>query len=128
MRLGLVALLLGLGIGPVRAEERFIVLVMADSRFHSAVLRVEPGTEIRFQVVNEDPIDHEWIVGDAALHARHRDGTEPVHDERPTEVTVPAGSRQTTVVTFPAGAQWTFICHLPGHEQYGMVGTVVVER
>ncbi len=40
---------------------------------------------------NTDPIDHEWIVGDAAVHARHRTGTEPVHGARPTEVTIPAG-------------------------------------
>ena len=41
---------------------------------------------------NDDPIDHEWIVGDAAVHERHRTGTEPVHASRPTEVTIPAGT------------------------------------
>jgi uncharacterized cupredoxin-like copper-binding protein len=76
---------------------------------------------------NQDPIDHEWIVGDASLHERHRTGTEPVHDARPTEVTVPAGSTRTTMVTFPAGAEWTFICHLPGHEAYGMTGSVQIQ-
>ena len=42
-------------------------------------------------ITNTDPIDHEWIVGDAALHERHRTGTEPYHDARPTEVSIDAG-------------------------------------
>ena len=51
---------------------------------------------------NNDPIDHEWIVGDAALHERHRTGTEPVHDARPTEISIPAGTQKRTTVTFAA--------------------------
>ena len=76
---------------------------------------------------NDDPIDHEWIVGDAGVHERHRSGTEPVHNARPTEVSVPAGESRTTTVTFDEPGRYAFICHLPGHEAYGMVGTVVVE-
>ena len=55
---------------------------------------VPAGVPVRIVLKNEDPIDHEWIVGDAALHERHRTGTEPVHDSRPTEVTIPAGATQ----------------------------------
>ena len=96
------------------------------SRFDPAALVVPHGRPVTFVLRNEDPIDHEWIVGDAAVHDRHRTGTEPVHAARPTEVSVPAGERRTTTLSFPAGVEWTFVCHLPGHEAYGMVGTVVV--
>jgi uncharacterized cupredoxin-like copper-binding protein len=75
---------------------------------------------------NDDPIDHEWIVGDEALHERHRTGTEPVHNARPTEISISAGTERRTTVTFASPSTLTFICHLPGHEAYGMVGTLTV--
>jgi uncharacterized cupredoxin-like copper-binding protein len=75
---------------------------------------------------NDDPIDHEWILGDAAVHERHRTGTEPVHASRPTEVSIPAGTSRTTTIRFEKPGTYLYICHLPGHEAYGMVGTLVV--
>ena len=96
------------------------------SHFDPATVRVPAGLPITFVITNTDPIDHEWIVGDAATHERHRTGTEPVHDARPTEITIPAGTERRTTVTFAASGSELFICHLPGHEAYGMVGTVVI--
>jgi len=97
------------------------------SHFEPAIVRVPAGVPITFVLTNTDPIDHEWIVGDAATHERHRTGTEPVHDARPTEISIPARSERRTTVTFAAGTgSELFICHLPGHEAYGMVGTVIV--
>ena len=97
------------------------------SHFEPALVRVPAGVAVTFVVTNTDPIDHEWIVGDAATHERHRTGTEPVHDARPTEISIPARSERRTTVTFAPGiGSELFICHLPGHEAYGMVGTVVV--
>jgi uncharacterized cupredoxin-like copper-binding protein len=84
------------------------------------------GRAVTFVITNTDPIEHEWIVGDAALHERHRTGTEPVHNARPTEITIPALSERRTTVTFPAAGSLQYICHLPGHEAYGMVGTVTI--
>jgi uncharacterized cupredoxin-like copper-binding protein len=94
------------------------------SRYEPAALRVPVGVPIRFLIHNSDPIDHEWIVGDAAVHAVHRTGTEQHHGARPTEISIAAGETVETVVTFPATGRLTFICHLPGHEQYGMIGTL----
>jgi uncharacterized cupredoxin-like copper-binding protein len=87
---------------------------------------VPAGVPVTILLRNDDPIDHEWIVGDAALHERHRTGTEPVHDSRPTEVTIPAGTSRLTTITFDTPGTYLYICHLPGHEAYGMVGTLVV--
>ncbi len=97
------------------------------SHYQQAEVTVRAGTPVTFVLQNGDPIDHEWIVGDAAVHQRHRTGTEPVHGSRPTEVTIPAGATRTTTVTFTTPGTYLYICHLPGHEAYGMVGTVVVE-
>ncbi|MGE3076149.1 MAG: plastocyanin/azurin family copper-binding protein [Dehalococcoidia bacterium] len=96
------------------------------SKFIAGNISVPVGTPITFTLVNQDPIEHEWIVGDDAVHARHRTGTEPYHDEIPTEVTLRAYETKTTVITFDTPGEFKYICHLPGHEEYGMVGTIKV--
>ena len=113
-----------LGLGGERI--RTIEIDIHYSHFEPAALTVRAGQPVRFVIVNDDPIDHEWIVGDEALHQRHRTGTEPSHGARSTEQTVLAGHQVETVVTFETPGRLTYICHLPGHEAYGMVGTLTV--
>jgi uncharacterized cupredoxin-like copper-binding protein len=96
------------------------------SHFDPEHLTVRAGQPVRFVIVNGDPIDHEWIVGDEALHQRHRTGIEPSHGARPTEQTILAGQRVETVVTFEKPGEYSYICHLPLHEAYGMKGTLTV--
>ena len=95
------------------------------SRFEPSFVGVPVGVPVTVVLRNGDPIDHEWILGDDGVHERHRDGTEPVHGARPTEVTVRAGATvRTTIVVRVVGAL-RFVCHLPGHEAYGMTGLLV---
>jgi len=123
-----VAVLTGIAANAVArsADPIEIPITIHYSHFEPASVRVPTGRPITFVISNTDPIDHEWIVGDAATHERHRTGTEPAHDARPTEISIPAGTVRRTTVTFPSAGSELFICHLPGHEAYGMVGTVVV--
>jgi len=130
---GGIALALGLaGIAAawVRApgldDGRHIEISIHYSHFSPTWVRVPLGVPVTVVLHNEDPIDHEWIVGDAAVHERHRTGTEPVHASRPTEVSIPAGATRVTTITFQASGSQLYICHLPGHEAYGMVGTLMV--
>jgi len=94
------------------------------SRFEPATVTVPAGRPVTIVLRNTDPIDHEWIVGSEAVHARHRDGTEPVHDTRSTEVSVPALETRRTTLVFDTPGNYKFVCHLPGHEAYGMVGSL----
>ena len=103
---------------PVRVE-----IHIHYSKFEPAAVNVPAGVPVTYVIRNDDPIDHEWLVGDAAFHQRHRTGTEPVHGDRPDEVSVPAGMTRTTTLTLPAGS-YLYICHFPLHEEYGMVGIV----
>ena len=120
---GLAAAWVG-GAGRTRTEE----IDIHYSHYGPDRLTVRAGDPVTFVLRNADPIDHEWIVGDAATHQRHRTGTEPVHASRPTEVSIPAGTTRTTTVTFSTPGTYLYICHLPGHEAYGMVGTLVVTK
>lgn len=93
------------------------------SRFEPASITVPANVPVTFVIRNDDPIDHEWLVGDAAFHERHRAGTEAAHGDRPDEASLPALSTRTTTLTLAAGT-YLFICHFPLHEEYGMVGVV----
>jgi len=101
-------------------------ITMRYSKFDVRELTVPAGQPVTFVLVNNDPIAHEWIVGDEATHEGHRTGTEPYHDTIPTEVTVKAYETKTTIVTFDTPGEYVYVCHLPGHEEYGMKGVIRV--
>ena len=106
---------------------RTITLTIHYSAFDQAELSVPRGVPITFVLVNEDPIDHEWLIGDDAFHAAHRTGAHATHGEVPIEVTIPALEMAETTITFEEAGTFAYICHLPGHEAYGMVGVLTVE-
>jgi len=96
------------------------------SHFDPGTLTVPHGVPVTFVLVNEDPIEHEWLIGDAAFHERHRHGTEAHHGARPNEVSIPPLGIKETTLTFDQPGTLLYICHLPGHEAYGMVGTLTI--
>jgi uncharacterized cupredoxin-like copper-binding protein len=96
------------------------------SHFTPTQVVATAGVPITITLINTDPIDHEWLVGDAAFHQRHRTGTEAHHGARPTEVSLAAGTTVTTTVMFSQPGDYQYICHLPGHEAYGMMGVLRV--
>ena len=112
------------GCGP---RPHTLTLTIHYSAFDETDLRVPLGVPVTFILVNEDPIDHEWLIGDDAFHAAHRSGTHATHDDVPTEVTVPALATVETTITFEEAGAFAYICHLPGHEAYGMVSVLTVE-
>jgi uncharacterized cupredoxin-like copper-binding protein len=111
--------------GPTAAPSKAAIEIHF-SAFGPTEVVATAGVPITITLVNTDPIDHEWLVGDEAFHARHRTGTEPHHSARPTEVSIPAGATVTTTVSFAQPGEYRYICHLPGHEAYGMVGVLRV--
>jgi uncharacterized cupredoxin-like copper-binding protein len=97
------------------------------SKFSISTLQVKPGTTVRFLVHNHDPINHEFIVGDARVHLLHEQGKESVHPPVPGEVSLAPGTLGETFYRFDTPGRYLFACHLPGHFAYGMKGWVVVE-
>lgn len=103
-----------------------VVVDVEHSTFKPSSLRVVTGTRVRFVVVNNDPINHEFIVGPPGVHERHSDGTEEEHPPVDGEVSVGPLGRGVTAYTFSDVGTTTFACHLPGHLAYGMRGVVDV--
>jgi uncharacterized cupredoxin-like copper-binding protein len=125
--IGVFGLAVGLiAVDPVAAAPLRVEIRIHYSHFDPSSLSVPAGRPITFVIRNDDPIEHEWIVGDELLHQRHRTGTEPHHGSRSTEVSIPALSVIETTVTFDQPVVWRYVCHLPGHEAYGMVGILDV--
>ena len=120
------ALLLAVSAAVACAPSPTITITIHHSAFDVTELRVPAGVPITFVLVNEDPIDHEWLIGDAAFHEAHRTGTHASHHDVPNEVTVPALETVSTSITFDEPGTLAYICHLPGHESYGMVGTLTI--
>jgi uncharacterized cupredoxin-like copper-binding protein len=117
---------LAAGCGGGTLQPQRIEIRIHYSTFEPATLSVQRGVPITFVLVNEDPIDHEWLIGDAAFHERHRGGTEAQHGARPNEVSLPPLTTVETTLTFDTPGRLQYICHFPRHEAYGMVGTLTI--
>lgn len=120
-------LLAGTAVAGCAPGPRTVTLTIHYTAFDLTELTVPRGVPITFVLVNEDPIDHEWLIGDEDFHAAHRIGTHATHGDVPTEATIPALETVQTTITFDEPGTLAYICHLPGHEAYGMVGVLTVE-
>jgi uncharacterized cupredoxin-like copper-binding protein len=120
-------LLVGLSTGSTPAQANQVTIRFHYSHFEPNRVTVPAGERVTFILRNDDPIDHEWIVGPPEVHEVHRHGTEAFHGRIPTEVSVPALSTRVTTITFESPGELQYICHLPGHEEYGMKGNLIVQ-
>ena len=119
-------LLAGLAAGCGSGSTTRVEIRIHYSHYQPSAITVPVGVPITFVIINEDPIDHEWLLGDAAFHERHRTGTEAKHGARPNEISIgPLDVVETTLI-FSKADTLQYICHLPGHEAYGMVGTLTI--
>ena len=105
-----------------------VTVTINHSRFHPGELTFSRGDTVTFVLVNDDPIDHELILGDEEVQDRHEFGTEAHHDAIPTEVSLPAGDTVRTTVTFDKAGELIIGCHLPAHYAYGMKAEVTVKE
>lgn len=114
------------GAGTERQEIRTIEVTIEHSLFVPETLDVQPGETVRFVVRNNDPIDHEFLIGDETVQQVHEEGTEAHHGARPGEISVPAAKTRSTTYTFGHAGYTLFGCHLPQHYDYGMKGLIVI--
>jgi uncharacterized cupredoxin-like copper-binding protein len=108
------------------AEESAITVHINHSRFDPAEFEFASGEAVRFVVHNDDPIDHEFLLGDEAAQDRHERGTHASHGAVPGEISIPAGGTRSTTYTFTEPGELIIGCHLPAHYAYGMRARVTV--
>ncbi len=114
---------------------RTVEIVMTDFTFEPETLEVSSGETVRFVVVNEGAVDHEFRLSNAHrieehLASGHEDhGDEGGHHSEDGDlyIVVEPGQSGELVVTFPEDLTiyTTTACLLPGHYEAGMKGTIV---
>lgn len=124
--LALSALALGGCAVSAEAQETEVVVEINHSRFAPDAFEFETGTTVRFVIHNDDPIDHEFLLGDQSVQDRHEAGTHAKHGAIPGEVSVPALTTRSTTYTFTEPGKLIIGCHLPAHYGYGMKADVTV--
>ena len=122
-----VALLLGAALLPACSSgPRPVTIDMRFSHYSPAALTVHKGETVRFTLVNEDPITHEFIIGTAAQQEAHERGKDENHNGKPGQATLGPGERRVISFAFAKAGSLIFACHRPGHYAYGMRGTITI--
>jgi uncharacterized cupredoxin-like copper-binding protein len=105
-----------------------IALRMTDNAFSPAHLDVPAGTVVRLDFTNAGRVEHEAVVGDAAVQAGHDRTMAPAshHSGHRAAVEVAPGRTASLTYRFAAPGRVLIGCHQPGHYQAGMVATVDV--
>ena len=133
---------------------RTVTVVTIDNRFTPEHVSVTKGETVRFVVRNEGQLVHEFNIGTAAMHARHRKemammvehgvleadrinwgrmkmdmggGRTMEHDD-PNSLLLEPGKSGEIVWTFSTDAHLEFACNIPGHYEAGMTGDISIEK
>jgi uncharacterized cupredoxin-like copper-binding protein len=105
---------------------REVSVTIRFSRYQPDHFEFPEGSTVRFVVINKDPIDHEFLIGDERVQQIHEEGTEAHHGAKPGEISIPGGGTRSTSYTFDQPGTLLIGCHLPGHYDYGMRGDIEV--
>ncbi|MGF6393652.1 cupredoxin domain-containing protein [Pseudomonas plecoglossicida] len=135
---------------------RTVEVVLKDIAFEPKSLQVKAGETVRFVLINQGKLPHEFNLGDKAMHAEHQKEMVAMqgqiftagmnhesmdhgqmnhgqmshgahgHDAGNT-VLVSPGQRAELTWTFRKSAPIEFACNVPGHYQAGMVGPLTIE-
>ncbi len=99
----------------VPADAQTFTVVGTEFAFDPAEFTVEAGRPVAVTFVNEGAVEHDW-----ALHTADGQEVEGAHAH------APAGGEAIAVFTLDPGT-YEVVCTLAGHEEAGMVGSVVAE-
>ncbi len=109
-RMGLLNGVVNRGETAVTSQNNTLTYTTKAMRFGQTELRIKAGQEITLQLENYDTYAHSFDIDELGLH-----------------VEMPANGRVTTQFTAPEPGTYTIYCTVPGHQQAGMIATLVVE-
>ncbi len=115
--------------------DREITVVITEFAFEPATIAVSAGETVRFVLVNQGAVPHEFRLTTAHAaaehvasgHEGHGDEGEGGHGHEETLLEVAAGATDHLTVTFAEDAEWDQIaCLIPGHYEAGMFGELEI--
>lgn len=120
----------GIG-GDVKKVNRTITISMTDNmRFTPEKINVKLNETVKFVVMNNGKLLHEFVIGTPAElinHAKMMEKFPTMEHDAPYMAHVDSGKSGDIIWNFNRAGQFEFACLLPGHFQAGMKGTIVVE-
>jgi uncharacterized cupredoxin-like copper-binding protein len=120
---------------------RDVTVILRDYRFDPTPLYLYRGETIRLTVVNAGMVEHELVLGDAAVQAAWAQAdaaataaapfaTAPVASAPAgtggLRVVLPSGGSTSVLHEVPGAGDVLLLCNLPGHQERGMIGQVVL--
>ena len=109
---------------------RQITVEMNDSlRFAPALLEVSAGETVRFVVINDGSLDHEFHIGDEiaqGAHAQEMSSTGGRLQHSASGLGIKPRQREALVFTFAGAGSLIVGCHIPGHYGGGMKATIAI--
>ncbi len=123
---------------------------MRDNLFEPERITVSEGETVRFTILNQGELVHEFNIGTAAMHAEHQKemvtmmehgvlepdkinhekmmmdmgGGKTMNHSDPNSVLLEPGKSAEVIWTFTEDANLEFACNVPGHYQSGMMGEI----
>jgi len=119
---------------------RDVNVIMRDYHFDPTPLYLYPGETIRLNVFNGGMVEHELVLGDAAVQSAwdiaDAAATPPAPfatappasvnpDDAGLRVVLASGGTASVIYHVPAAGGLQMLCHLPGHLERGMAADVV---
>ncbi|MDP2411716.1 MAG: cupredoxin family protein [Pseudolabrys sp.] len=93
-------------------------------------LEIKRGEQIRFIIVNDGELDHEFILATTAENLKHAEemkkNPEMEHDDPNAKRVAPKKKRE-ILWRFTKAGQFEFGCLIPGHREAGMTGFITVK-
>ena len=132
-----------IGTPGVAASPRVVTVIMRDYRFDPTPLYLYQNETIELNLVNAGMVEHELVLGDAAVQAAWASADAAATPPAPFTTAPPAsapvdtgglrvllksGESASVDFTVPEGGDLLLVCNIPGHEQRGMVGQVVLNQ
>lgn len=93
-------------------------------------VQVERGKQVRFQLMNQGNIDHEFVIATVEENRKHAEemkkNPDMEHDDPNAKRLHPKETGE-LLWQFTKAGEFEFACLIPGHLEAGMRGTIIVE-
>lgn len=116
--------------GKAADVKRTIKLSAMDIKFIPTDFTVESGETVKFEIVNNGRLEHEFVLGSAGEQAEHDQEMAAMAGmkmEHANGVSVAPGRSASLIWTFTKAGSVQYACHVPGHYAAGMVGQLTVK-
>lgn len=132
-----------LGLPGTAGAPREVTVIMRDYHFDPTPLYLFRGETIRLTVINAGMVEHELVLGDAAVQSAWVQADAAATPGAPfatappasvpagtggLRVVLPSGASSTLVYNVPPTGDVLLLCNLPGHQERGMIGQVVLQE